>query len=445
MSDPERRIPGIYTAAAAILGLIYLIVLAPWATNDSASHFAECYRYSNIILGQDEWSARASDASVYSDVWKVWTLDLTPDPERGDLTEIAESFSFFCADKSSVPYPNKADFMDFYNILNYLPLVTGIVIARLMGLGFWPTVYLGRLIQGAFLIFLTRRAIKTIPCGKTVLAMTALLPIVLQELTAYGYGGVLFAVIMNFTACTLRIYMQKGSIPSSLTVESIIWSILLGAVKGGAGLPFLILGFSLLSPRQGKKKILIFAGMLAAAFVSVFVSDVLLQDPDRTFFQVKQYIDCYDTSLALLHPIVYLRLWSNTIVRQFFSLFAGAFGRDLGWSSPLVPSIIIISFIILINLAGLSDASVRMMKDRKISASAFITFLVMILKDTPVWLDYIDRVQGRYFTPAIPIGVMSVMSFFSREGREKMLSLSFGLFLMTDAAAAVFLLCAYVL
>ena len=133
----------LYLIPAVIFSLVFIVIFSPWNSVDGPTHFMASYRYSNILMGNPEWSVRGNDQDV---VYETLT-----DHSNAHMSEYYE---FFCSDTALKDDANSCKYMNFYGPFNYLPLILSIIIGRLFNLGIIPIGYLGRLISAAFYIFL---------------------------------------------------------------------------------------------------------------------------------------------------------------------------------------------------------------------------------------------------------------------------------------------------
>jgi len=408
-SSDNLNVYSFFIVSGIMLGLILYLVLFPaWSTNDSAVHFLAIYRYSNVVFGVNpydvdaSWEGRASDVMFYDNIWESRRNGRWPSVEsyyrviRGDVYE----------PDGEMMQMTRAEHMMYYSPFNYLPFIAGISIGRLLKLGTVPCVYLGRILAGILYLLLTYNAIRKIPFAKSIIAMIALLPISLMQLTCLGYDGIAFVVALNVIALSLKSQYGDGDLQRSEIIQGIIWAFLLGAVKGGGYLIFLPM-FCLFIKRSNHRSNISAAAFLLTAVVSVWCFDKLLQIPDLEFFQLKGGEDRLSTSYALEHPYLYLRLWLNTMVTNLDNYGFTALGKNLGWNESVVPSVPLACILFLVIICGLTE-EVQLSRGCKIAmwivvAISLVCTPAMLLKETDVDATTISGVQGRYFLPILPL------------------------------------------
>jgi len=407
-----------YIITAVLLALVYIWLFMPWNTVDSDVHFTASYRYSNIILGWPEWSARASDAEVIEEYHYQYVYG-----DCYDRTSMKESFEWFCSDGSCVGYPHPAEYMIFYNPVNYIPFIAGITAARLINLGTVPMLYLARIFAAAVYITLFAHAIKTTSSGKGIFAFVTLLPMTLQLTGAYTYDSAVLVCALNFFACVLRSKDEGLLSNKKHFIELLVWCVLLGLIKGGGYAVLLLLLFSFTGKRRSRENFAV-VSLIAACLLAILLSDVVL-NPAESYFQLGGAdAEKMTTSYMWEHPLGYLQLWLNTIKEYWFVFYIQALGSNLGWS-VLITSIVPILLFMPVAITGIGVAenkTYNITNDKKLVAWVLITFFVllyitpgMVLKDNYVGTDVIMFCLGRYFLPLLPLLLILISDSIKRK------------------------------
>ena len=91
----------------------------------------------------------------------------------------------------------------------YGPQALGMALVRAMDWGTLPLLYLGRLCNLVFFVFMTWLAMKRLPFGKEVLFGTALLPMTLHLSSSFSYDAMIMGCMFYFTAVCLDLAYEK--------------------------------------------------------------------------------------------------------------------------------------------------------------------------------------------------------------------------------------------
>lgn len=400
---PYIPVEKLFLAAAIPLAAAFFLLVPPWSTNDSDSHYLACYRLSNLFLGQfgsRQWLGRADDVAFYKNTW--WSSTL---PSIGSYEIIKNNLQLFAKNKELVEMTARSEKMNYYSAFCYIPQTAALVIGRLIGFGPLVNCYLAKLVTSVFYVTLCYRAIKKAPFAKEIIAFCAILPSALAMSGAFSYDPMVIVSSLNFIASVL--YLKNESDERKAYTSVCIWAFMLGAVKGGGYLillPLLLIVLSKESSLKPTKLILpIFAGIL-----SVCVFDLIL--PDRTLFQFGSKGNGYMTaSFAFENPGAYLLMALKAYGMFIKELLSDLFGSRLCWAYDTIPFIFtVIMFILLIVIAA-SDPGLSELKsfDITIILAVVLIMLVttpaMLLSWTPEGSDVILGIQGHYFLPILPL------------------------------------------
>ena len=323
---------------------------------------------------------------------------------------------FVSADQTVMVPSDGGDYayMVFYSIFNYLPLVIGFVIGRLINLSPMYMIHLARYLQGALFVFLTWRAIKKVKSENTayLLTLVSLFPMSLAYLTAFSYDGPVLTYVICGIAMLFCLKEDEKAWNKKNIIEACIWFFLIGSVKGGAYVIMIPMVFMLIRKPLKSRQNLLPIVLTAVAFAAMGISNVLLKPRGEDLFQLTGDDGFYSASFALCHPFKYLAMCASTLFVFAGDIITDSVGRSEGWNEVAIPGIIIV-FILLATIT----CTIASSKVSKITRSQVISFVIatvllllcapaMLLHDTPVGNDIIMGVQGRYFRPLAPLVIM---------------------------------------
>ncbi|MBP5775895.1 MAG: DUF2142 domain-containing protein [Clostridiales bacterium] len=400
---PFIPVEKLFLAAAIPICAAFILLIPPWSTNDSESHYLACYRLSNLFLGQfggRQWLGRADDVSFFKDIWWGSTL-----PSTGSYEVIKNNLQLFANNKNLVEMTARSEKMNYYSAFCYLPQTAALVIGRLIGFGPMVNCYLAKILTSVFYITLCYRAIKKAPFAKEIIAFCAILPSSLSMGSAFSYDPMVMISSMNFIASVL--YLKNDPEERKAYTSVCIWSFMLGEVKGGGYLLLLPLILIVLSKENGLKPTKLAMPFLSG-ILSVCIFDLFL--PDRTLFQFGSKGNGYMTaSFAVENPGAYLIMAVKAYGRFMKDLLSDLFGSKICWGENTLPFFFTIVMIVLLIIIAASDDGLPQLRSFDVAIIfaviliSLLTTPAMLLSWTPEGSDVILGIQGHYFLPILPL------------------------------------------
>lgn len=400
----DLSIEKFFVVSVVPLSLIYLVLFQLINISDAYSHFGAAYRFSNALLGitgNNEWMLRSCDGSY---IRCCIRFSYSPVPALRDIG-YALNHAFIKTDADELVKALSSDVykMRCYSVFNWLPQVLGLTVGRILGCNSIVTVYLGRLFILIVYIYTCYRAIKNIPVGKFIICCVALLPSSLSFASSYSYDCMLMIVSLNFIAIVLKL---RSEITNASIVELMIWSFLLGSVKGGGAL--ILLPLVLLLVKKDKKSIILVISSLLISGLSYFLFSKVFAPAGM--FQLGVGNDGKMTaSFAFSNPVEYLKMMIRTYVVSGDSLFYELLGSKLSWRESVIPSIVVIAIFIATLLGSGFEKNSKCFSvvDRFILASPIVLSILftpaMLLSWTPIGSSEISGIQGRYYVFVFPL------------------------------------------
>ena len=216
----------VFAVQSAVLGLAFSLITPPMVAPDEYAHLAGSYALASSMLGQQPYDEegqllmRASDA--------VYMKAETGDAGVLAYKRMAEHLSDHVGAQQANT-PAKARVSSTGVNLLYIPQALGIAAARLLGLGFFAMILLGRLCSLAVYVLLGSFAIAKIPRGKLLLLCTALLPMGLQLAASFSADTLVIGLAFALLAVCLRCVQQP--VGKKELAELLVLSALIGPSK----------------------------------------------------------------------------------------------------------------------------------------------------------------------------------------------------------------------
>lgn len=403
------------------LGIVYMLIVAPGKGCDSAYHYEVAYSYANNVLFKGnpggKLAMRADDYEFYKKNFRINDsyYGLMSADAYMDLNDTA---SLFVKDSSMVMTLIETGNENF---VPYIPYIAGIAIGRLLHLGALPTVYLARLFGIIVFALIIGLAVKIIPAGKEALMLLALMPMTLQEYSAFSYDGMCIAAAFLFVACWLAFMHDRAD--RRTLIMWIVAAVLLGACKKGTYIFFLLLLVPVTRAHMTRKeKAAVGGSMIASAVVFNIISYAVVAAEAfglRIMAADGGYLpgSSYTLSYAVEHPFKFILMCIGSIIEKADYYFGSIIGTHLSANIQTVPIAVVVPFFVLIIIAAMETFEERTSDNRIIIntserlamlVSFFMSSLVMFFMmqvSTPVGWN-IDGVTGRYFLPVLPLVVL---------------------------------------
>jgi uncharacterized membrane protein len=418
-------------------GVLSCLIHTPGAVPDEPMHASNIYLLSNRLLLLPEKEAADQDNPVYRNVESFMRrADFASEQRILKSETITESYRdilkhtnwVYSADERELVSATLRD--NSVTPIVYLPAIVGFTFARLLSLGFYPMLMIGRLCMLAFYVFAASWAIKKIPIGKTALFLTALLPMSLHLAASLSYDAVILALsMMTFSYIIYLAYGEIEKIRWKEILTMLALTVLLAPCKVGVYLPVLLLVF--LIPRRKfsakGRRMLFFLALLTAGLTScaLFNMQELSVASLSGLEQITSGETLYSARWALSHSGEVLQIILRTIHQDFFLRINEAIGQTLSWATVKISRWIILGFelcllMTVFKLDGETIAAPKPAQRLLVLLPVLITIAMlmigMLVWWTPRGSDVVLGIQGRYFIPLIPLILFAIpkISFKSR-------------------------------
>lgn len=304
----------------------------------------------------------------------------------------------------------------------YGPQALGMALVRAMDWGTLPLLYLGRLCNLVFFVFMTWLAMKRLPFGKEVLFGTALLPMTLHLSSSFSYDVMIMGCMFYFTAVCLDLAYKK---------ERVEWKdvAVLALVMAAAGpckmVYAVMMGLCLLIPVKkfgGWGRWFISAACVAGAWAGAMYlvnSQVIVSYATETESYVQWAGESgYSLSLLIHQPVRLIKIFYQTLLWQAQHYHLTMIGAYLGNLDPVldVPYVLMVLFTLcLLALALRKPGESLVLTGGKrlwvfavCAGCAAAVMLSMLIAWTPLSSRVINGVQGRYFLPFLPVLLLAL-------------------------------------
>lgn len=303
-----------------------------------------------------------------------------------------------------------------YQLRSYVPIASGLFIARLFGTSFFTFQLLGRAANFLFYVLICFLAIKNIPYGKKILSVIALMPTPLFVASNFSYDPFIISLAYLGFAIFVKEFSNSSKKLSALNLVIIVASFIFASYSKAVYVPLLLVTLLFGTNKFSSKKqmyvvkasVVILFVLMLATFVLPAVSESSIGGDTRGG----------DTSVArqlsyiFSEPITYTRLLLSSI---WFSL-----GEYILGLSPLMNFAYLgviagnASYAATINLlfVALTDTQRNdklQIMDRKqklfililLFSSVCLIWTALYLSFTPVGINQINGVQARYYLPLL--------------------------------------------
>ncbi len=425
----KMKLERMYLIAGLVLGFIFLLLLPLMAVPDEYTHLYTAYDVSDSLMGThgDTLMMRADDFEHHYHQQSLVRDDFNSQYEgafrKAENTEMVDTG--LIADQSP-------RYLYFFSAL-------GITIGRLLGLSTTLTFLLGRLFNMLVFVAAVYYAVKHMPFGKGVAIVWALLPITLQQVCSYSYDSPLFALSILVIATTLSAAYGKETDKKKIIVNYVVMIIsclLLLPCKRYALLPLVVFPLMLI-PRYVKAHpeqvsrvkesvrlwmkvaaigilalIVCFAGILAVRVVERLL---LPENINNNYIEWAEH-NGFTVGYFLQKPVHLFEILLNTFWYRTDAYLSQMLGGSLGWLEINIPFVFVLGFLFILVYAAMRRENEQQLirnGERVWMVLVFVGVSLlaiagMLLYWTPNNAAVVEGVQGRYFLPALVLGLLAL-------------------------------------
>lgn len=450
----------LYAVLCAGLGLVFCLVLPPYAAPDEEFHINQAFSVASRIgsyLDFDGWhlghvslgnsfrrpgdeNPTVQDQKTTVFTWQAVSQDLfTLSPDR--FGEYVEHEGELQADISNELY---------------LASGLGVLLGFVLHLGFVPTLFLGRLANLAVFTLLTALAVKKAPFAKPVFVAAGLLPMTLHLAASYSRDSLLLALSFLYTALCLDAAFGPCQRLSRKQLAGVAAVGLLLAPAKSVYLPLCALCLLIPAARLGTRPrakqavflagcVLVFALSGARYQIAGFLSAALPGTAQPAASQQAAALDagqdapanaplgdepaeqgqsnsdaiCFSASYILAHPGLTVQLLARSAVQRADHYLKTLVGGNLSYYSLEIAWGWVVCCYLLLAFAcrapgALPDAPNTGAAQRaRLLAGALALCccglaVLGCVSWTPTYYQTIYGLQGRYFLPVLPAALLAL-------------------------------------
>lgn len=398
-----------YLFLALAFGLILVVLVPPFQTNDEPEHYFRSWAIAEgqLLVGQGAVVELPSNVAwLFAD---LKAIEVTQGKAKYDTSLTLSHLS----DSVSAQRVAQATLTGTYSPIGYIPQALGIDLVRLFGGSPLMALYVARLFMLGASAALAFWALRLTPFAAPVLALVALLPMSMTLCASLNPGALLNAGALLWIALVLKA-VRSPSIRTPLAVLLIITAVVLLTVKSGyATLALLIL----LVPRdrypsQRQR----WATTVACIAGAIAVTAALLATNPPVPLSVQlargmpEGVDGVgQMHFMLAHPWAFTKVLVGSVgdnALAWMKEFVGAPGRGTVILSDLVTLVALLGGLLLMMRSAAKGVALAMWQRVGLMAVAGVSALEVIgalyVLVTPVASGTILGVQGRYFLPVAP-------------------------------------------
>lgn len=399
------------------LGMIYFVFFPPITVADEKAHFMLPYYYSQKLLFQPGESVDHN--MLFRDCDQIFFDNMKINGSYQYISELYHNYPDFYVGKQELFESAQTVRGTSGNIVIYFPVVFGMFLAKLFGLGIVPLLILAKLMNFAAFITLTFLGIRKMPFGKGFLLLTATLPIVNLFATSLSYDPINNAIAFAFIGyAVFFLYTEEEKTKKDMLLLT-IFTILLAFTKGGLYMILsgvLLLGFRSAKGMLKKENFWIWRAWILelSAYALAMISNRYLFTTANVLsadhFERLEKAGRYSLSDCFTQPIMTLKIMILTIFRYADDWIFEMIGAKLSWVSVPLPKLLMILIAIALFLTLFCNQPEKLIITGKqklwvivIGTMILVGVELIMLLAEPLDGIYIHGVQGRYFHALLPL------------------------------------------
>ncbi len=386
----------IMTSLLIALMAAFLMVCPPGTSTDECPHFYRAYEIAHGYLLSDNYG------------------------ELGGGNVLPRALMMFADQNAVIDWEDTAEIlfptMSLYAPVSYIPQAIGIAITELFTKKV-SFIFLGGRIGGAlFCLALSVAAIWLIPYGKKILYMVILFPLTLQEMISMAPDGFTISLALFLFAYILYVSGKEGDIRKRDIAVILTTCLVLSLCK--IVYVVLVLLVLLIPKEKYKSKINMYAFVGSVIAISAILNLIWLKISSSYFIEFRPGVDSLAQVKGVLKdPLYYCKVVVNTLYDFGEFYVSTMIGSSMGALTIVITPIAWLSYLVLLvsEIAGNRERFTCIRKNDKLIlffvflACSALIFTSLYVQWTELGNDRIMGIQGRYFTPLIPVLAFGIM------------------------------------
>jgi uncharacterized membrane protein len=338
-----------------------------------------------------------------------------------------------------------------YNPVAYIPYITAGVIGRVFGLGFPDILIFMRLLGLATFTAVAAYAIAVTPVLKWAFVLIALLPVSLYNRSVLSADGAALSTAMIITALCLRAAWQPAG---GRVWQHSLWMTFC-ALSKQPQIAFILLEFM---PRRLKELPRRWASVAAVILPSLMLSPLWVwavsaevgvwrlqdqeQHPPEHFDPVWKLFYMWEHPLQF--PLATWRavsVWGDRLWQELIGIVGWQDIMLQAWVYVLLTVILMLVPLQKLQLSNTDRVRVTVISGLVAVGYVILVYLIFYLIYTPLNVDHVRGVQGRYFVMALPVAAVFIAGLINRElprGMSAAFAIAGSLISGTATAGALF-------
>lgn len=402
----KQNIQKLFLLISLSVGSIYIIStpISVYTSNDDQVHFHNMY---TLLDGKKTTWTYAS---------RYYDKLIIDSPKRFTTYEENKAYVKFLLEndnkKSRVSKVNNRVFGIPYNQIVYIPNALVMKLCKIVHIPFVFTILMGKFVNLLMYSILIYFAIKIIPTGKKLVFAIGLLPSSMSLACQFSYDPTIIASCILATSFLIKMYYDDQIRYNDLFIYIIliIWASLVKAVY----CPLLLLPVFILNNKTKNKKIInICLVLIFLVLMSSFVLPTVLSANVSGDSRVSGTSVTLQLKYIIHNPIRYTKIIIMYTIKYLFEFIIGKSTiYDMGYIVRGENSFLNFSYsLLMINLLYLSfsegngkykiNNTIKILNLIILCAIWILVATSLYLSWTPVGLQEIQGVQGRYFLPTL--------------------------------------------
>ena len=308
-----------------------------------------------------------------------------------------------------------------YNPVAYAPYVLAAAIGNLLGLDFPNMLLLMRFLGLITFTAVAAYAIKLTPTLKWAFVLIAMLPVAIYNRSVLSADGAALTYALVFTALCFSAVQRYGRV-----WERSLWMILC-ALSKQPQIVFVVLELMVCRMTELRRRwsslalVVVPSFVLSPLWVLAVSADVAAWRLGEAESYPREYFDpLWKLAYMWEHPLHFpLAAWTSVTVwgDRLWPELIGILGWQDVWLPPWTYFALTVNLLLVplqkLNLDGAVRARVAVITGLAVLGYVVTVYLIFFLTYTPISIDHVRGVQGRYFVIALPMAAIFLASMIN--------------------------------